>query len=234
MNMKTSDLLKKEICLISNKTLRDIVKEVLNAAPECIQIVPAFSSGKYHNQSDCAIGWRDAKGFICPGGLINHTRAATAIANSLMKSNAFKDIALGRNFEKYIDNADEKLQLYQDAALAACILHDCCKPDSTPQHKTQFDHPLLAANLFKKMAERYMSHNNKEYLESIIPLVYGSIASHMNKWNTSERMPDTILPLPEYGIEIFVSLCVYIASRNFIDFNFNIYDNKTRNYRERK
>ena len=225
--MKTSDLLKKEISLISNKTLRDIVKESLNAAPECIQTIPASRLGKHHNHSDCAIGWRDAKGFIYPGGLINHTRAVTAVANSLMESNAFKDIALGRNFEKYIDNADEKLQLYQDAALAACILHDCCKPDNTPQHKTRFDHPLLAANLFKKIAEKNMSRKNKEYLERIIPLIYGSIASHMNKWNTSKRMPHVILPLPEYGIDIFVSLCDYIASRDFIDFNFNIlYKNK--------
>lgn len=46
--MKTFELFTKEIGYISDETLKKIVVDTLDASPECIQTIPASSSGKYH------------------------------------------------------------------------------------------------------------------------------------------------------------------------------------------
>lgn len=218
--MKTSDLFTKEINYISNQILRDIVTDTLNKAPSCFAVIPASSSGKYHSAVDCELGDRDGD-TIYAGGLVNHTRAVTAIAQSLMQSNAFKDICFGT--DEYIEF--ETLSMYQDCAIAACILHDCCKAkDNDPKHITQFDHPLKAAQLFKTVARNYITKDTMDYMRKAVPLIYGCIASHMNKWNTSKYMPDVTLPIPKSGIEVFVSLCDYIGSRKFLPFDIEAYE----------
>lgn len=212
--MKTSDLFEKEIGYIKNETIRDIVRDTLNAAPKCIATIPASSSGKYHPKAD-----------LGEGGLVRHVRTVTAIAYDLMQSNCFRDIALGTTFtEQFVNEIDEIMSVYQDAALAACILHDCCKPDDSPKHSTVFDHPLKAAKLFKEIAKDYINKDNMEYMKEIIPLIYNSIAAHMGRWNTASYAKGIILPEPRKGIEVFVHLCDYIASRKTIDFNFEEYD----------
>lgn len=221
VTMKTSELFKKEIDYIVNPILQKIVSDTLDASPECIQTIPASSSGRYHSKNDIVVGYVDEDDTVHSGGLVNHVRAVTAIAYSLMGSNAFKDIALG------IGEVDsETLAIYQDCAIAACILHDCMKPDDTPKHSTKFDHPLLAAKLFKETARKYITQENMDYMKVVIPLIHGCIASHMNKWNTAPYAKGIVLPTPKLGIEVFVSLCDYIGSRKFIDFNFEVYDGK--------
>lgn len=206
--MKTSEIFKKEIDYIFDETLQKIVIDTLDAAPECIQIIPASSSGRYHPKAD-----------LGDGGLVRHIKTVTAVARSLMDSNNFKDIVLGVGADDV-----ETIQIYQDVALTACILHDCCKPDNTPKHSTVFDHPLKAANLFKETAKKYITAENMNYMKVVIPLVYGCIASHMGKWNTAPYAKGIILPEPKLGIEVFVHLCDYIASRKFFDFNFEVYN----------
>ena len=46
-------------------------------------------------------------------------------------------------------------------------------------------------------------------------------ASHMGRWNTNEYNPDIILPLPKTVEEKFVHMCDYLASRKFINVNFD-------------
>lgn len=206
--MKTSEIFKKEIDYIFDETLQKIVIDTLDAAPECIQIIPASSSGRYHPKAD-----------LGDGGLVRHIKTVTAVARSLMDSNNFRDIVLGVGADDV-----ETIQIYQDVALTACILHDCCKPDNTPKHSTVFDHPLKAANLFKETAKKYITAENMNYMKVVIPLVYGCIASHMGKWNTAPYAKGIVLPEPKLGIEVFVHLCDYIASRKFFDFNFEVYN----------
>lgn len=218
--MRTSDLFEKEIDYISNETLKDIVRDTLNAAPQCIATIPASSSGKYHSATDCVLGDRDGD-TIYAGGLVNHMRAVTAIARSLMDSNAFKDICFGTQTE--VDY--ETLINYQDCAIAACILHDCCKADDNdPKHSTKFDHPIRGAKLFKKVATKYITKDNMEYMKLIIPIIYGCIASHMNKWNTAKYAPNVVLPIPKTGIEVYVSLCDFVGSRKFLPFDIEAYE----------
>lgn len=209
--MKTSELFEKEIAYISNKTLQSIVRDTLDAAPECIQTIPASSSGKFHSKTD-----------LGEGGLVRHVKAVTAIAKTMIDTDIFKNIALGTGANDY-----ETIIIYADIALAACILHDCMKPDDTPKHSTVFDHPIKAANLFKETAKKYITKENMNYMKVVIPLVHSSIASHMGQWTTAPYAKGIVLPKPKLGIEQFVHLCDYMASRKFIDFNFEIY-NKTK------
>lgn len=207
-NMKTSDLFEKEISYISDKTLQNIVRDTLNAAPECIQTIPASSSGRFHPKAD-----------LGEGGLVRHVRAVTAIAKNMIDTDIFKNMALGVGADDY-----ETIMIYADIALAACILHDCMKPNDTPKHSTVFDHPLKAANLFKETAKKYITKENMDYMKVVIPLVHSCIASHMGQWNTAPYAKGIVLPKPKLGIEQFVHMCDYIASRKFIDFNFEVYD----------
>lgn len=221
--MKTSELFTKEIGFITDETLQKIVADTLDASPKCISVISASSSMKYHPKADIVIGEVDDNGeVIKTGGLVNHIRTVTAIAKSLMDSNAFRDIALGTGCDDF-----ETITIYQDCAIAACILHDCCKAsDEDEKHSTRFDHPLVAANLFKETARKYVTNENMDYMKVVIPLIHGCIASHMNKWNTAPYAKGITLPVPKLGIEVYVSLCDYIASRKFIDMNFEAYDGK--------
>lgn len=206
--MKTSDLFEKEISYISNKILRDIVRDTLNSAPECIQTIPASSSRRHHPKADQG-----------EGGLVRHIRTVTAIAKSMIDTEIFGNIALSKYH--LIDNTIKND--YADAAIAACILHDCMKPDNTPEHRTVFDHPLRASVLFKEVSNRYITEENKIYMDFIVPLISGCIESHMGQWTTASYAKGIVLPKPRRGIEKFVHICDFIASREFIDFNFEVY-----------
>lgn len=208
--MQTSDFFSREINYISNKTLRKIVTETLDASPKCIQKIPASSSGKYHPEHS-----------LGEGGLVRHIQSVVGICYSMFCSNIFRDMVYGY---REITKDDIPLSVYEDAALAACILHDCCKAkDDDQKHKTQFDHPLLAANLFKKTVAKNVNADNQEYLKIVTPLVYKAIASHMGKWSTAPYAHGIVLPEPNTGFENYVHLCDYLSSRRFIDFNFDKY-----------
>lgn len=199
--MNTSDIYKEQIALISNPFLRQAVVDTLNEAPECIQVIPASSSGKYHSEGDCMTGYVDESGVTHTGGLVNHTKSVVAIANELFRA---------------FDYDDED----KDCILAACIVHDCMKPDLTAEHRTRFDHPLLASDLFKKNAEKYCDKDVR--MDSMIRTICNAIESHMGKFNTSIR-EDIVLPIPVSAIERFVHLCDYIASRRFINVDLTKY-----------
>lgn len=210
-NMKTSDLFEKEIAYISNETLQNIVRDTLNAAPEYIQTVSASSSGKFHPKAD-----------LGEGGLVRHIKAVTAIAKSMIDTDIFKNIALGIGADD-----EETILIYADIALAACILHDCMKCDDKLEHTTAFDHPLKAANLFKETAKKYITKENMNYMKVVVPLVHSCIASHMGQFSTTPYAKGIVLPKPKLGIEQFVHMVDFIAFREFIDFNFEVY-NKTK------
>lgn len=215
VNMKTSDIFEKEIGFIQNEDIQRIVVDTLNASPKCIQTIPASSSGKYHPKAD-----------LGEQGLVRHIKTVTAIANTIFGSNCFRDMIFGADVDTSTAEYYEKLIMYQDAAIAACILHDCYKAsDDDEKHTTQFNHPLLAANLFKQCAKKYINADNMEYMKQIVPLIHGAIASHMGKWSSAKYAPNIILPEPKNPLENFVHLCDYIASRKIIDFNFEEYEN---------
>lgn len=210
--MKVSEHFKNELAYINNETLREIVAATLDASPECIVHIPASSSGRWHPQYS-----------LGEGGLMRHTKAAVGIAHCMIETNIFKDMVLSANV-----NDDKIIQVYKDSAYAALILHDCCKPDDTEKHGTRFDHPLLAANLFKEVARKYITNDNMDYMRTMIPLVHGAIASHMGEFCTAPYARGIVLPTPKCGVERFVHMCDYLGSRKFLTFEFDKYDYKSR------
>lgn len=210
--MNVCKYFEKELDYISNDILRNIVADTLNASPECIVHIPASSSGKYHPAYS-----------LGEGGLMRHTKAAVGIAHCMIETDIFKGIALPANI-----NDNDIIQVYKDSAYAALILHDCYKPDDTEKHGTRFDHPLMAAKLFKEVATKYITKDNMDYMKMVIPLVHGAIASHMGQWNSAPYAKGVVLPTPKCGIERFVHVCDYLASRKFLIFDFDKYDYNSR------
>lgn len=122
---------------------------------------------------------------------------------------------------------NDSLDYYADCVYSALLLHDICKADDTPEHKTVFEHPLLAGELFYSTAITYIKDNDtistydKECLQSsTIPTIKSAIESHMGQWNVS-RDKKIRLPLPKKLIEHFVHMIDYLASRKQVEFNFN-------------
>lgn len=210
--MNTSKLFEKEIDYIQNETLKKIVVDTLDASPECIAHIPASSSGRYHPVYS-----------LGEGGLMRHVKAAVGIAHCMIETDIFKNMTMG--IDIYNDGTIEN---YKDVAYAALILHDCMKPDDTEKHGTKFDHPILAAKLFKEVATKYITNDNMEYMKSVVPLVYGCIASHMGQWSTAPYAKGVVLPKPKSGLEEFVHMCDYLASRKFLIFDFDIYNGVKR------
>lgn len=211
--MKTSEIFKEELDYIKNDILRAIVGETLDKAPECIQTIPASSSGRYHPSAD-----------LGEGGLNRHVKSVVGIAKCLIGCDIFKQLIFGTNNSC----SQDEINKYADVAYASLILHDCMKPDDTPKHSTKFDHPLLAANLFVDTCKGYLSApfvstDDIAYMKNVVPLVKGCIASHMGQWNTAPYAKGIVLPKPSSPIELFCHMCDYIASRKYIDFNFEKY-----------
>lgn len=218
--MRTSELFQKEINYIDNEHLKNIVVETLDSAPECIVHIPASSSGKYHPVYS-----------LGEGGLMRHIKAAVGMAHSLIATDIFKNFI----FDSDIDSEPslQDIVAYADVTYAALILHDCCKPDNTSKHRTQFDHPLKASELFVKTAKEYLKNNNvsskdMQYFKIVIPAIKSAIASHMGQFNTAPYAKGIVLPTPRTPIEKFVHLLDFLASRKFLIFDFDVYEEVDR------
>lgn len=120
------ELLRRELNLIKDETLRKAVEDILVTIPECMEHKPSSSSGKYHPQFDCV-----------DGGNINHTKAVCKVAETLIGGFSSWDRQLYNINDDYI--------------YAACILHDMMKYGETPdtQQYTVKNHPILAGNLIR-------------------------------------------------------------------------------------
>lgn len=134
------------------------------------------------------------------------------------------------------NDADFILETYKDCAYAALILHDSFKAfDSDPKHKTVFEHPLVAARMFKSKVKEYVVENkdklsdtDKKVIRISIVLIYNAIASHMGQWNTAKYAKGVVLPKPESRLDMFVHLCDYLASRKYLIFDFDVYNEVDR------
>lgn len=214
--MKVSEHFKNELAYIKNDTLRKIVASTLDESPECIVTIPASSSGRYHPTYS-----------LGEGGLMRHIKGTVGIAHCMIETDIFKNMIFGTNAEENL-NYQKDREMYADAAYAALILHDCCKPDNTEKHGTVFDHPVLAANLFKETAKKYITQDNMQYMKRVVPMIHGAIASHMGQFCTAPYARGIVLPKPKSGIEVFVHMCDYLGSRKFLTFEFDKYDYNSR------
>jgi len=137
------------------------------------------------------------------GGLTRHVKSACKFANELL-SNPI----IGKPYS----------QRDKDLIILALLIHDGLKyGEKEKETYTRFDHPILASNYAKKFKDKL--NMNEEELEKMS----SAVASHMGPWNTSSYS-DVVLPVPKAPMEKFVHMCDYLASRRFINLDFDSED----------
>ena len=132
------------------------------------------------------------------GGLARHTKAAVVMARTMFE---LEMIAYS--------------EIEKDLITAALILHDGAKCGFNGSTFTVVEHPTA-------MAE-WLVNTMKIY--DVLPaeqanIILGAIRSHMGAWNKS-RSGVEILPKPATKLERFVHLCDYLASRKFLEMEFD-------------
>ena len=132
-------------------------------------------------------------------GLVRHTKVAVRIAYELLITETF-----GQVFTEH-----EK-----DLIIMALVLHDGVKCGIPESKFTRADHPLLVSKLIME---------NKDKLKidiDDIRLLCSLIESHMGQWNKDNYTNKEILPKPVTKLQRFVHMCDYLASRKFLDVQF--------------
>lgn len=131
------------------------------------------------------------------GGLVRHTKVAVNIAKTLLDNDSIFTFS---------DND-------KDLIIMALILHDGLKEGLEKEEYTRFDHPILISKFIK-------DNNDKAKLsEDDLYLITNMIESHMGQWNTN-KYSNVVLPLPKTKHQKFIHMCDYLASRKFLDVNF--------------
>lgn len=136
-------------------------------------------------------------------GLVKHTKVAVRIAKELLDNPGVNN---------FTDNE-------KDLIIMSLVLHDGLKKGSVEEKYTRFDHPILAANFLKSHQDK-LSLNNEE-----IDLMMHMISSHMGIWNVDFN-GNEVLPKPITKYERFVHMCDYLASKKFINVEFEGIDIK--------
>ena len=132
-------------------------------------------------------------------GLVKHVKVVTRIAYELLNNPIYK--------ERFTDSE-------RDLIIMACMLHDGYKSGRVKERYTRFDHPLIMSEVIME------NRNNLSLTTDEIRMLCKMIEAHMGPWNTSPYS-DITLPKPENERERFVHLCDYLASRKFVNVNFN-------------
>jgi len=133
-------------------------------------------------------------------GLVKHTKVAVEIAKVLIDNET-----TGGSFSE-----KEK-----DLIIMALLLHDGLKCGENNSKHTLFVHPLLMSEFIMK---------NKESLKMDIDdirVVCMMIESHMGQWNINPYNKNEKLPKPSNKLTRFVHMCDYLASRKFLNVDFD-------------
>lgn len=133
------------------------------------------------------------------GGLVKHTKVAVRMADTLISTKTIGDT--------FTD--DEK-----DLILISLILHDGLKEGLVKEKFTRFDHPVLMAKLIEE------NYKNSTLTELEAKIIASNIASHMGEWNSS-NYSSVVLPTPKNKYQRMVHMCDLLASRKFINVEFD-------------
>lgn len=137
------------------------------------------------------------------GGLLRHTKVVVRIGYELLSNNS-----IGHSF-----TSDEK-----DLLLIAMMLHDGLKSGLIQEKYTRYDHPLLAAKFVLDNQDKTKLTDNE------VKLVANAIESHMGEWNTDYN-GNEILPKPSNKYQRMVHMCDFLASKKFIEVEFDKLNN---------
>lgn len=135
------------------------------------------------------------------GGLYRHTVAALKIAHCLLE----------------LEFMQQKFDVTERSyIMTAIMLHDCCKRGykDIPSKYTLFEHPTVVYDWLMHLKEYDIVD------EQYVCIVSDLVSSHMGQWNTS-KYSQIVLPKPESELQQFVHMCDYLASKKFLEVNFN-------------
>ena len=136
-------------------------------------------------------------------GLVRHVKAAVRIAKDLLDNPTIGS--------KYTD-------LEKDLMIMTLILHDGLKSGLKHNRYTQFNHPTLIKNYIIENKDKL------ELSEKELNFVCKAIEAHMGPWN-KDYDGNEVLPVPKTKYESFVHMCDYLASRKYLNINFDSNDN---------
>lgn len=133
------------------------------------------------------------------GGLVRHTKVVVRIGHELLTNDS-----IGGAFKE-----NEK-----DLMLMGMILHDGLKSGNPKERYTRVDHPLLVSRMIEDNKDN-LTLNDDEIL-----LLRNSIEAHMGQWNTDFK-GNEVLPKPHNKYQRFVHMCDYLASKKFLEVEFD-------------
>lgn len=133
------------------------------------------------------------------GGLVRHTKSVLMFCNELLNMSPYNDLP----------------DMWKDYARVACLLHDICKyGDGEEMNKQAYkEHAINGACYVDKMWGLYHSTDEILVLELAPELITHAIMCHMGRWSEQKCRPINI-------IDDLVHLADYVASRNFINIEF--------------
>lgn len=131
-------------------------------------------------------------------GLVRHTKTVVRIGYELLKNQT-----VGYKF-----NDREK-----DLILVALLLHDGLKHGEKESNYTVYEHPILMANFIRNNKDK-TTLNNED-----IELIATTIETHMGQWNTDYN-GNVVNPLPSNRFQRFAHMCDFLASRKFVNVEF--------------
>jgi hypothetical protein len=182
--MKTK--LDTEINMIQHDNVRTLVRATLDACPACFWTMPAATTGKYHP----AIS-------LGEGGLVRHTRAVVRLTAHLLAMADYQPNTLDYSM-----------------AIAAAILHDCCKKNDNETY-TAFMHPQRAADLIWQQATLLAAGGEDAVRDAAARTIAAIVACHMGRWHVNPRTGEE-LPTPLTPLQRLVHTADYLASRKDI------------------
>jgi uncharacterized protein (DUF3820 family) len=176
---------------IKNNDIREFAEVLLNDIPDYIWHVGASSTGKYHPAYS-----------LGEGGLMRHSIAVVRFLNFFFELEQYNT--------KFTDRE-------MDLMRVAGLVHDCRKSGEQSDYErskfTKFDHPVQMANIVRSFDDKYLNHNEIEFIATCI-------SSHMGFWNT-DRKSSVVLPKPINVYQEFIHLADYLASRKDLTMAFD-------------
>lgn len=134
------------------------------------------------------------------GGLMRHVKSAVKMAVELLSNPIIGKPYSARD---------------RDLIIIALLIHDGLKYGKVKSDKyTKFDHPIIASEYVKE------NRDNLKMTDEDISKVCSMVESHMGPWNVS-NYSSVVLNVPKAPMEKFVHMCDYLASRRFINLEFD-------------
>ena len=136
------------------------------------------------------------------GGLVRHTKAAVRIALELFRC----ETVTGH----YSDNT-------KDIIISALLLHDGCKHGLNGSKYTITEHPIVVVEMIR-------NNNDLNNLldKEIFDKIMNGILTHMGQWTSDYKTGKEVLEKPKTGIQNYIHMCDYLASRKSIEINFEV------------